>query len=248
MNWMAYNDLAWTDNILAPPETYEKEVLFYVEAIKSRISAPNITMLHLGCGAGGHDFHFKKHFLVTGVDISKGMLAQAKKRNPEVTYETGDMRTVDLNKKFDVVVIPDSIGYMTTLEDLKKTIINAAGHLKTGGILLVVAHMKEDFRENNFAYSGEKDNLHITAFENNHIVSDSTYEAAIIYLIRREGELNIYHEVHTLGFFSHDQWLSIFEECRLTITDEINMDHLYDQFLLEDGEYKLKLFFGILRR
>ena len=125
MNWMAYNKLAWTDDILAPPETYEEETLIYVEAIKSRISVQNVTMLHLGCGAGGHDFHFKKHFSVTGADISEGMLALAKKRNPEVTYVKGDMRTIDLNRKFDVVVIPDSIMYMTTLEDLKKTIMNA---------------------------------------------------------------------------------------------------------------------------
>jgi predicted TPR repeat methyltransferase len=120
VNWMAYNELAWTGDILAPPETYEEEALIYVEAIKSRIYAQIVTMLHLGCGAGGHDFHFKEHFSVTGVDISEGMLALAKKRNPEVTYVTGDMRTVDLNRKFDVVVIPDSIMYMTTLEDLKK--------------------------------------------------------------------------------------------------------------------------------
>jgi len=245
VNWMSYNKLAWTDDILAPPETYEEETLIYVEAIKSRISVQNVTMLHLGCGAGGHDFHFKKHFSVTGVDISEGMLALAKKRNPEVTYVKGDMRTIDLNRTFDVVVIPDSITYMTTLEDLKKTIMNAACHLKNEGIMLVVAHMKEDFKENNFTYSGEKGNIHITVFENNHIVSDSTYEAAIIYLIRQAGELNIYHEVHTLGLFTYDQWMAIFEECQLKV-NEINLDHLYEQYLLEDGEYKLKAFIGTL--
>jgi len=199
----------------------------------------------VGCGAGGHDFHFKEHFSVTGADISEGMLALAKKRNPEVTYVKGDMRSIDLNRKFDVVVIPDSIMYMNTLEDLKKTTKNAARHLKSGGILLVVAHMKEDFRENNFVYSGEKENTHITVFENNHIVSDSTYKAVIIYLIRKEGELSIHYEVHTLGLFPYDRWMAIFEECRLKI-DEINLDHLYDQFLLEDGEYKLKVFIGAL--
>jgi len=245
VNWIAYNKLAWTDDILAPPETYEKEALFYVEVIKSRINAQAVTMLHLGCGAGGHDFHFKKHFSVTGVDISEGMLALAKKRNPEVTYVTGDMKTINLDRKFDVVVIPDSIPYLTTLEDLKKTIMNAARQLKNEGILLVVAHTKEDFKENNFAYSGGKENIHITVFENNHIVSDSTYEAVIIYLIRKEGELSIYHEVHTLGLFPYDQWMVIFEECRLKI-DEMNMNHLYDQYLLEDGEYKLKVFIGSL--
>ena len=243
MNWMVYNELAWTDEILASPESCEEEAFIYVEAIKNRISGISVTMLHLGCGAGGHDFHFKEHFSVTGVDISEGMLVLAKKRNPEVSYVTGDMKTIRLKKKFDVVVIPDSIMYMTTLEDLQKAIMNAARHLKPEGVLLVVAHMKEDFKENNFAYSGEKENIHIAVFENNHIISDSTYEAAIVYLIRQDGALSIHHEVHTLGLFSYDQWMAIFEECRLKV-EEINLDHLYDQYLLAEGTYKLKMFIG----
>jgi ubiquinone/menaquinone biosynthesis C-methylase UbiE len=246
VNWMAYNELAWTGDILAPPETYKEEALIYVEAINSRIYAQTVTMLHLGCGAGGHDFHFKEHFSVTGVDISEGMLALAKKRNPEVTYVTGDMRTVNLNRKFDLVVIPDSIMYMTTLEYLKQAIKNAARHLKIEGILLVVAHMKEDFKNNNFAYTGEKEKTHITVLENNHVVSDSTYEATMAYLIRQEGELNIHHEVQTLGLFSYDQWMDIFEKCSLKV-DEMNLNHLYDKYLLKDGEYKLKVFIGTSR-
>ena len=245
MGWMAYNELAWMDDILAPPETYAEEVQLYIDAIRERmpIQSSTSTMLHLGCGAGGHDFHFKKFFSVTGVDLSDGMLDLAKERNPEISYIKGDMRTVDLNNKFDVVAIPDSIMYMTTFQDLQKAIKNAVSHLKPGGVLLVVAHLKEDFRENNFAYSAEKGDVHVTVFENNHIVSDNTYEATFVCLIRDHGKLDVYHEVHTLGLFSSVQWKSVFEECRLQI-DEINMDHLYDRYLLEKGAYKLKLFLG----
>ena len=243
MNWMAYNELAWIEGILAPPEKYEEEALGYVEAIKNRITDRTITMLHLGCGAGGHDFHFKRHFSVTGVDISDGMLDLAKGKNPEVKYVKGDMRTIDLGREFDVVAIPDSIMYITTLQDLQMVIKNAACHLKTRGILLVVAHTKEDFKENNFAYSGERDNIHVTVFENNYIVDDSTYEAVFICLIRDHGELRVHHEVHTLGLFSYNQWIAILKGCQFKL-DEINMDHLYDQYLMENGAYKLKLFIG----
>ncbi|MDW7670482.1 MAG: class I SAM-dependent methyltransferase [Bacillota bacterium] len=191
MHWIVYNELAWTDPVLARPESYEEEAMNYVRVIKDSVSAPFPTMLHLGCGAGGHDFHFRKHFQVTGVDVSRGMLDLAKKVNPDVTYVMGDMRTICLNETFDAVVIPDSIAYMSTLEDLKQTLTNAAGHLKAGGVLLVVAHTKEEFQENNFVYTGAKDGVHITLFENNHIVSDSTYEATMVYLIRQGGERSI---------------------------------------------------------
>lgn len=243
--WAVYNDLAWTEHILAAPETYAKEALSYIETIKSHISIPFPTMLHIGCGAGGHDFHFKKHFAVTGVDLSEGMIELAKKTNPEVTYVKGDMRDVNLNRKFDVVIIPDSIMYMSTFKDLKKALLNAVCHLENGGVFLVVAHTKEDFKENNFVYTGEKDNIHITLFENNYIVSDSTYEATMIHLIRCNSKLSIHHEVHTLGLFSYDHWINILEECRLHVED-MNLDHLYDPYLLEEGEYKLKVFIGTL--
>ncbi len=247
MNWKAYNELAWTDKFFVDMESYEDEVMIYIKSIKNIISVATPTMLHLGCGAGGHDYHFKKHFKVTGVDVSPGMLDMAKKTNTDVAYVLGDMRSINLNVKFDAVVIPDSIAYMSTLEDLKQTLKNATSHLKTGGVLLVVAHTKEEFSENNFVYTGSKDNIHITLFENNHIISDSTYEATMIYLIRKGADISIHHEIHTLGLFPYEQWLSIFKECQLKV-EEINTDHLYDDYLLEEGEYKLKVFIGTLMR
>lgn len=120
MNWKAYNELAWTESIITRPEMYQKEALCYVNLLKRYITKTPAKMLHLGCGAGGHDFYFKKFFLVTGVDLSEGMLELAKRRNPEVTYLKGDMRTVSRKEKFDAVIIPDSIMYMTSIAGLKK--------------------------------------------------------------------------------------------------------------------------------
>jgi len=242
MHWKVYEELAWTENILATPESYEEEAMTYIKAIKSHISVPSPTMLHLGCGAGGHDFHFKQHFTVIGVDLSAGMLDIAKTTNSEIDYIKGDMRYVKLNRKFDAVVIPDSIMYMSTLEDLLAALKNAAAHMEPEGVLLVVTHTKEEFRNNNFAYTGTKENIHITVLENNHIVSDNNYEATMVNLIRQEGKLSIHHEVHTLGLFSYDQWMAIFEKCQLKVA-ETNLNHLYAKYLL-DGEYRLKMFIG----
>ena len=251
MKWKSYNELAWTDAILAPPETYQEEASFYLQILnkilKKDINKNPPTMLHLGCGAGGHDYHFKKHFQITGIDISEGMLKIARETNPQVEYIHGDMRTVNLSRKFDVVIIPDSIMYMTTLNDLKTAINNVVRHLNTGGAFLTVTHVREDFQNNNFAYSGEKEDTHITVFENNYIVSETTYEATVIYLIRQNGKLHIYHEVHALGLFPYNTWLNIFKENYLTISRD-DMNHLYDKYLLEDGQYKLKIFSGILKK
>ncbi len=241
MHFKAYNELAWVDEILAAPESYKEEADHYIRQVKNHVAGSSLMMLHLGCGAGGHDFHFKKHFSVTGVDISKGMLDIARKVNPENRYINADMRHCMLDEAFDVVIIPDSIMYMNNFNDLQATIKNAKQHLKSSGVLLVVAQIKEEYQDNNFVYVGEKGPLQVTLFENNTKVNDSTYEATMIYLIRDKGKQSIHHEVHTLGLFSHDQWMTIFDRCQLKV-EERNLDHLYDQFVLDEGEYKLKVF------
>lgn len=101
MKWLAYNDLAWADQVIVPPEKHENEALTYIEILKEYIGGYSAKMLHLGCGAGGHDFHFENYFHVTGVDISEGMLELAENKNPEVTYIKGDMRIIRVREQFD---------------------------------------------------------------------------------------------------------------------------------------------------
>ena len=60
--WISYNDLAWTEGLLATQSDYEKESLVYFDLIKRTATEPPGTLLHLGSGAGGHDTFFKLHF------------------------------------------------------------------------------------------------------------------------------------------------------------------------------------------
>jgi SAM-dependent methyltransferase len=242
--WLSYDELAWTETILAPPGDYKEETERYCQAIKMHSQVDAKTLLHLGSGAGINDFTFKDHFQVTGVDLSEGMLTVARELNPEVQYIQGDMRTVDLKKSFDAVVVPEAINYMVTEEDAHKVILTACKHLKPGGIFLFTVHLKEEFQENNFVYSGARDDVKITVFENNAIVdpTKSTYEATIIYLIRKNGELKIYTDRHILGLISLDVWMKLLETAGFSVTTA-SLDHTYDSYLSGEGEYPLKQFF-----
>ena len=201
------------------------------------------TLLHLGCGAGINDWTFKRHFNVTGIDISKGMLKIAQNLNPEVTYVHGDMRTIKLPEQYDAVAIPDSIGYMATFDDLKKTVLTSCDYLKKGGVLLIVAQMPDDFKENNFVYTGKKGDIDITLFENNHFLSSKKdkYEALFTYLIRRKGKLKIVNDSHVIRLFPLETWISLFKDAGLEIA-KIKINTLYDRFIMDQGEYALKLF------
>ena len=189
--WRAYSDLAWTEPILAPLDEYAKETGLIINVIREHSASEVKTLLHLGCGAGINDHSFKKHFTVTGVDISLNMLEIARILNPEVVYHQGDMRTIELGESFDAVAIPDSIGYMTTEKDLQNAIMTAHKHLKPGALLLIVTSIAKQFSQNNFVYTGNRGDVEITVFENNYIPrsAGTTYEATLLYLIRRQGKL-----------------------------------------------------------
>jgi ubiquinone/menaquinone biosynthesis C-methylase UbiE len=243
--WTAYNELSWTEDWLADPEEYEDEVGVYVDLIKRTASEPPSTLLHLGSGAGGHDRIFKRHFAVTGVDLSLGMLDKARVAHPDIEYLEGDMRTLRLNRQFDAVAIPDSIDYMASLHDLRLAIHTAAVHLKPCGVLLVVAKTKETFQDNNFAYTGDKDGVQVTLFENNYVNPScpNTYEATFVYLIRRHGELTIQTDHQVLGLFSKTTWEKLFNDAELTM-QKTTLNGIYDKYLLGSGEYPLTVFIG----
>jgi len=243
--WISYNELAWVEDWLVDPADYEEEVKVYVDLIRQKSSKTPKTLLHLGCGAGGYDRILKRYFTVTGVDLSRGMLDMARKANPDIEYIEEDMRTLRLDRQFDAVIIPDSIDYMASEEDVRKAILTVSVHLKMGGVFLIVAKPEETFQNNNFAYSGEKDGIHVTLLENNYInpFCPNTYEITLVYLIRKQGKLTTYTEHSAAGLFKQDTWVRLFTEAGFSV-NKAKLDSLYDQYLLGDGAYLITIFFG----
>jgi len=241
--WVGYNELAWLEPVIAPPEKYTEETERYSALIKKHALIEPRTILHLGSGAGMNDYILKKHFKVTGVDLSEGMLAEARKINPEVEYHPGDMRFIKLNEKFDVVFSPESIGYMTSENDLHKVLQNAYAHLNPGGVFIFTTFLRESFRENNFIYTGAKDDLEVTVFENNYLVKpdNKVYEAILVYLVRQGGELEIYTDRHILGLFEKNEWFKLLQETGFAVFFEEHDDY-YTSYIVDEGKYILHTF------
>ncbi len=218
-----YNDLAWTWPIISPVEDYieESEELAALVHKHSKIEAR--TLLHLGCGGGHNDYTLKKFFRVTGVDCSESMLALARELNPEARYMIGDMRTIRLGEPFDVVLIHDSICYMTTESALRGAFSTACEHLKPGGVFLTFAEKtRETFRQNNTHSSiGKKGDIDIVLVENDYDTdtADTEYEATAIFIIRRAGKLQIETDDHALGLFSLQTWIESLRQTGFDIVD-----------------------------
>jgi SAM-dependent methyltransferase len=116
----------------------------YIHKLLKQFAPSAKTVLDLGCGTGKHaGLLAHKGYALHGVEISADMLDRAEelKRGEfaglPLEFTQGDIRTVRLNKTFDVVVsLFHVISYMVTNEDLAAALATARTHLKPGGLLI----------------------------------------------------------------------------------------------------------------
>ena len=211
-----YNDLNWTWPLISHEENYVEAAERIMKAVRENSGAEVKTVLHIGCGGGGHDHTLKKSFELTAVDLSEEMLEHARKLNPEVTYHKGDMRSIRLGKRYDAVIIADSINYMLTEEDLGAAFKTAFEHLRQGGLFFTYSeYLAENFQENmTWSSPHKKDDIDITCIQNNYDpdTSDTVFETTFIYLIRRNGKLEVETDVHSQGLFGQEVWMRLLRD------------------------------------
>lgn len=121
----------------ASGKDYAAESLAVHELVQAR-NAGARTLLDVACGTGGHLRHLRHWYTVVGVDLDPDMLDVARGRLPGVTLAQADMRTLDLDARFDAVVcLFSSVGYMAGTGELGDAVRAMARHLHPGGVLVV---------------------------------------------------------------------------------------------------------------
>ena len=134
-----YYDLLYRD------KDYQGEAEYVADLLK-RFGSGSGSLLDMGCGTGGHAVIFAQMgFEIVGIDLSEQMITSAQKKLHEVDgevaekvcFEVGDIRALDLNRKFDAIVsLFHVISYQTENEDLRSVFAGARQHLKPGGIFI----------------------------------------------------------------------------------------------------------------
>ncbi len=137
-NYAAYYDLLYQD------KDYNFEVEYLDSLIKKYRPGSN-TIFEMGCGTGRHAvFLAKKGYKLHGVDFSKKMVSIAnenieknKSINDKLSFSYGDIRSVRINKKFDVALsLFHVISYQLTNNDLKNAFLTALHHLNKNGLFI----------------------------------------------------------------------------------------------------------------
>ncbi|MFZ1728613.1 MAG: glycosyltransferase [Bacteroidota bacterium] len=81
------------------------------------------SVLVVGCGTGELLDALKPAHGV-GIDISPAMIAEAKKNFPQYEFFTADIEEITMDRKFDVMIFSDLIGY---LDDIQTTLARVRG-------------------------------------------------------------------------------------------------------------------------
>ena len=211
-----YHDLAWTWEILVSQEEYVPETEFVKKVVQKHKKIPGNDLLDVGCGGGHHDLFLKSDFKIVGVDKNEQMLEFARRRNPEIEYHPGDMRTFQLDRKFDVILAMDTIMYNLTYANMEKTLANFSGHLQTGGVMIFsLEDLKEKFEQNKTKFKKHrKGDLEAVLIENQYDPNpdDTEYEYHLIFLIREKGNFRIEVDLHRMGLFELDRVQLILEK------------------------------------
>lgn len=211
--WL-YQELASWWHLFSPPSHYVEEARDLLPELLGAADARPRTLLELGAGAGSLAYHLKGEMELTLTDRSPEMLAVSKQVNPECTHLIGDMRTLDLGRTFDVVLVHDAIMYASDQASLEAVLATAYSHLRPGGGAVFVPDCVEETFEATTKTGGEDgpdgQALRYLQWTWDPDPNDHSYEVAWAFLLRdADGAVRMGSDHHQFGLFSRTDWLAL---------------------------------------
>lgn len=95
------------------------------------------SVLDAGCGTGRTARELARRGVeVAGVDLDAAMLDTARRKAPHLDWRLGDLTTVDLGRRFDVVLMAGNVMIFLTPGTEGAVLTNLVRHLRPGGALI----------------------------------------------------------------------------------------------------------------
>lgn len=222
-----YEELAHWWPLFSPPKHYIEEAEDLLPRLGLHPTTHPPTLLELGSGGGSLAFHLKSHYQLTLTDLAPGMLAVSQAVNPECEHLLGDMRSLRLNRQFDVVLIHDAIMYATEPAEVQAALQTAAIHCRAGGTIAVLPDCVRETFEPDTESGGEDASdgrgFRYLEWSWDPDPADDTYVVDYAFLLRdANGAVDVVHDRHVEGLFSRARWLQWFEDAALSASSSID--------------------------
>lgn len=132
-----YNNLA---TIFYDLDNKEDDILFYLDYAKKQKGE----VLELGCGTGRISIPLVEQGIkITAVDYSNNMISRIRQKAKNIKNRNNlkiiraDLRSVNLNKKFNLIIMPFRVFQcLLTVDEQKMALKNIKRHLAKNGLLI----------------------------------------------------------------------------------------------------------------
>jgi SAM-dependent methyltransferase len=123
------------------PDADETTATMVRTAIARYLAAPPRSLLDVGCGSGQHLATLARTIPdCWGIDLLASNIAYARATRPGIRFEVGDMRSLRLGRRFDVVTcLGNAFSYALTDDELAATVTTFAAHAADGALLILDA-------------------------------------------------------------------------------------------------------------
>ncbi|UMP07073.1 trans-aconitate 2-methyltransferase [Amycolatopsis sp. EV170708-02-1] len=105
-------------------------------------TAPSASILDLGCGTARDLAQLATSHHCVGVDLQPALIDHARQRYPDLELHVGDIRTVRLNRTFDVITcLGNTLAYLHRNNDIQAAFTTFAAHAHPGTLLIIVTQI-----------------------------------------------------------------------------------------------------------
>lgn len=192
-----------------------------IAALLKRIHPEAESVLDVACGTGEHAriLSAEYGYRVDGLDLEPEFVRIAHRKNPGREFFCADMITFDLKRSYDAVLcLFSSIGYVNTLENVRRTLQNFRRHLAPGGVVVLEPWFGPGQWETDsvFMKTAEAEGVKVCRMSHS-VVRGRVSVLEFQYLIGRAEGIEHRREVHELGLFSTEEIRHCFAEAGLDV-------------------------------